>query len=105
MVELAHLVREFFHLGFERAQVVEYRHAFVKDRPAGELQSILRQVAKGRVLRAGNAAVVERLQPSQHLQQSGLTSAVGTQQPDARLRGDEPIEVVEEEFGAEALTG
>ena len=46
VVELGHPVGEFFHLVFERAQIVEHRHAFGEDGAAGERKAILRQVAE-----------------------------------------------------------
>ena len=96
---------EIFHLLLQRTQVAEHRHAFVEDGAAGELQAILRQVAEGRVLRRRDAAVVERLHAAQNLQQRRFSRAVGADQPNAFVRRDEPIQVVEQEFGAEAFAG
>ena len=105
MVELAHLVRELFHLLLQRAQVAEDRHAFVEDGAAGELQAILRQIAESRVLGGGDAAVIERLKAAQNLQQRGFAGAVGADQADAIMRSDQPVEIVEQELGAEAFAG
>ena len=48
-IELAHAVRELFHLLLQRAQVGEDGHALGEDGAAGERQAVLRQVAEGGV--------------------------------------------------------
>ncbi len=50
-------------------------------------------------------AVVERLDAAEDFQQRGFAGAVGAHQPDAIVRRDEPVEIFEQELGAEAFAG
>ena len=104
-IELAHLVGKLLHLLFQRLQVGEDGHALVKDGATGELQAILRQVAERRVLGGDDAAVVERLDAAQNLQQRGFAGAIGAHQPTRSLRREQPVKIFEKKFGAEAFAG
>jgi hypothetical protein len=105
VIQFGNLVSEVFHLLLQGAQVGEDRHAFVEDGASGELQAVLREVAEGGVFGGDDAAVVERFEAAEDLQQRGFAGAVGAHQSDASVGGDEPIQIVEEKLGAEAFAG
>ena len=104
-IEFAHLVHERFHLGLHVAEVGEHRHALGKDAASGQRQAVLGKVPGAGSTGARQIAIVERIQAAQHLHERGLAGAIGAHQAGAFARGDQPIDVFEEDFGAEAFSG
>ncbi len=104
-IEFAHLVGELFHLHFQRLQPTEHGHTFFEDGAAFETQAILRQIAEGSVFCRRDGAVVERLDAAQDFQQCGFAGTVGAHQSHAVVGRDEPIQIVEQKFGAEPFSG
>ena len=104
-IQLAHLVRELFHLHFHLLQRSENRHAFGEDAAAGEREAVLRQVAGADAARDAELAVVERLHAGQHFEQRGFAAAVRAHQAGAVLGRDHPVEIFKQQLGAEALAG
>src|SRR5579859_7176263 len=49
--------------------------------------------------------VIQRLDASQHFEQGSLSRAVAPHQPHAILRGDEPVQVLKQDFVTKALAG
>ena len=90
---------------FDLAQIVENSHAFGENGAARKRQTVLRQVSGDDPFRDGQRSVIERLHPADHLQQRGLAGAVGADKADAVLRRDQPVEIFEQEFVAEAFAG
>ena len=57
------------------------------------------------LLGGDDAAVVERLDAAENLQQRGFAGAVRADQAHALVRSDEPVEIFEQELGAESFAG
>ncbi len=104
-VELGELVREGFLLLLESQQVGEDGHAFGEDGAAGEGEPFLRQVADAGALHDGDAAGVERVHAGQDFEECGFAGAVGAHDAGALVGGDQPVQILEECFGAEAFGG
>ncbi len=104
-IQLAHLMRELFHLHFHLLQRRENRHALGENAAAGERKAVLRQVAGADAARDAELAVVERLHARQHLEQRGFAAAIRAHQACAILGRDHPVEIFKQQLGAEALAG
>ena len=65
-------MRQLLVLGLECAEVVEDGEALVEDGLAGEREAVLREVAEGHALDAGELAVVERLDAGEYLEEVDL---------------------------------
>ena len=72
---------------------------------AAEGEAVLREIAEGHAFDAGELAVVEGLDAGEDLEQGGFAGAVAADEADALVRRDQPVEVFEEEFLAEAFAG
>ena len=105
VVEFAHAAFEDLLLGFERADLVEDGKAFVEDGTAGEVDAVLREIAGADPLHDVERAIVEALNSGERFEQGGLAGAVRADDADALLRGEEPVEVLKKNFGAEAFAG
>ncbi len=90
---------------FQGVQVVEDGQALVEDGLAAQREAILREVAEGHALDAGELAVVEGLKAGEDLEQGGFAGAVAADKAGALVRRDQPVDVFKEEFLAEALAG
>ena len=104
-IEFPHLLHQGFHLLLHGEQIAEHRHALRHHRAPGKRQAVLRQVAGGDPFGKADLAVVERLEARQGLEQGGLARAVRAHQAHAVARRDEPVEIFEQQFGAETLSG
>jgi len=105
VVELRHTVSERFHLHFNGAEIVKYRHALRKHRSAREREAILRKISGGGPLGDGKGAIVEGIHAGEDFHECGLASTVATDEADAVVRRNQPIRVFEEEFVAETFSG
>jgi hypothetical protein len=90
---------------FQRAELIEDGEALVEDGAAGEREAVLREVADGHAADVGALAVVERLDAGEDFEERGFAGAVSADEAGALVGRDEPVDVVEEQFGAEALAG
>src|ERR1039457_1136505 len=68
-IDLRHLVRELFHLLLHLLERSENRHAFGEHATAGERETVLRQVTGAGAASDTEAAVFERLNAGQNLEQ------------------------------------
>ena len=91
VVENCQLPAEPLDLPLHLMQFIEDREALVKDRSAGQRQSLLGKVADADAARLLHAAVVQRLQASDHLHQRGFAGSIGAHQRGLLLAADEPI--------------
>jgi hypothetical protein len=98
-------VSDLFGLALEGVEVVEDGEALGEDSLAAEGEAILREVAEGHALDAGELAVVEGLEAGEDLEQGGFAGAVAADKAGALVRRDEPVGVFKEELGAEAFAG
>ena len=96
---------EVFLLVFERAQVGEDGHAFGEHGAAGKREAFLRQVADGDALLGGDGAGIEALDAGQHFEQRRFAGAVGAHDAGALVGRDQPVDVLEKDFGAVAFAG
>ena len=94
-------------LGFalQVVELVEDGEALVEDGVAAEGEAVLREVAEGHALDAGELAVVEGFDAGEDLEQRGFARAVAADQAGALVRRDQPVDVFKEEFLAEAFAG
>ena len=104
-IELGHAVGEVFLLLLQGAQIGEDGHAFGEDGAAGKREPFLRQVADADALHDGDGAGVEPVDAGQDLEQRGFAGAVGADDAGALVGRDQPVQVFEEDFGAEAFAG
>src|ERR1035441_7247323 len=102
-IDLSHLASELFHLLLHLLERSEHRHAFGEDTAAGEREAILRQIAGAGAASDAEAAVFERLNARQNLEQSGFAGAIGAHQASAIFRSDQPVQVLKQQLVAEAL--
>ena len=94
-----------FGLVLHVAEFVEDGEALVEDGAAAEREAVLREVADGHALDVGARAVVEGLDAGEDLEQRGFARAVAADQAGALVGRDQPVDVFEEEFLAEAFAG
>ena len=94
-----------FGLGFHGVEVVEDGEALVEDGLAAEGEAVLRKVAEGHALDAGELAVVEGFDAGEDFEQRGFAGAVAADEAGALVRRDQPVGVFKEEFLAEAFAG
>ncbi len=104
-VEVGELAGEDLGFVFEAAELVEDREAFLKDGLAAQVEAVLRKVAEGHALGAGESAIVEGLASGEDLEEGGFAGAVAADEAGALVRSDEPVDVFKEEFLAEAFAG
>jgi hypothetical protein len=105
VVKLGKLAGEPLHLRLHLAQFVKDGEALFKDRSAGELKALLRQIADAHAAGLLHLAVVQRFKASKDLHQSGLAGAVGADQRGLLLATDEPVGLQEEYTRSKALAG
>ncbi len=79
-------------------------HSAKTDAP-GERKAVLRQIARADALHGDDGAVIQRLDARQNFQQRGFAGAVAADNAGAFLGIDQPVEIFEKEFGAEAFPG
>ncbi len=104
-VELGQLVRERFLFLFERQDAGEDGHAFGENGAAGKREPFLRQVADAGALHGDDRAGVQAVHAGQDFEQRGFAGAVGAHDAGALVGRNQPVEVFEECFGAEAFGG
>ena len=104
-IDFPHLLHQAFHLLFHGEQIAEHGHALRHHRAPGKRQAVLRQVAGRDPFGKADLAVVEGFKAGQGLEQSGLARAVRAHQAHAIARRDEPVEIFEQQLGAEAFSG
>src|SRR6185437_13826878 len=105
MVHLRHAISEFFHLALHVMDVFKNREAFSEHSAAGERETILGQVAAAHAALAVGGTVVKPINPGENLQQRGLSCAIRAHQTNTVVRGDEPVEILEQDFWAKTLAG
>ena len=103
-IEFGHLCARLL-LPFQREQVVEDGHAFVEDGAARKRKAFLRQIADAGALHCDDGAGIEAVDAGQDLEQRGFAGAVGAHDAGAFVGGDQPVQIFEECFRAEAFRG
>ena len=83
----------------------ENRQALVKDGTAAERETVLWEITGGNALGTRDRAIVQRFQPREDFQERRFPGAVRAHQAYAVAGRDQPIEIFEENFRAEALSG
>jgi len=104
-VEFGERVGEGFELALHVLEFVEDGEALGEDGAAGEAEAILGEVAGGDALLEGGVAGVGGIEAGEDFEDGGFAGAVGADEADAVLGGDEPVDAFEEELGAEAFAG
>ena len=105
VIEFPHPVLQLFLLRFHGADVLEHRHAFIEHRATGEVDTILRQIARTNAFHPVDGAVVEAFNAGHYLEQGRLARPIAADNTDALLRRNEPVQVFKQCFGAEAFSG
>ena len=105
MVQLSQLRGQPLDFALHLVQLVEDGEAFLEYRAAGKLQSLLRQIADADAARLLEGAVVQRLQPGQHLHQRGFSRAVRAHQRSLLVVADEPVGLKKQHARPEPLAG
>ena len=103
-VQFGHPAGERLLLVFQRAKAGEYRHALRKNGAAGKRKAFLRKVAEGDTLLSGNGTGIEALDTCQDLEQGGLAGAIGSHDAGPLVRRNQPIDILEKNSGAVALS-
>ncbi len=104
-VELGHLMSQGFLFLLQREQIREDGHALGKDGAAGKRETFLRQVADAGALHGDDSAGIEAVHAGQDFQERGFAGAVGAHDAGALVGRDQPVQVLEECFGAKAFGG
>ena len=91
------------HLRLQGQQIAKRQRRFVKDRPPGVSEAVLREIADGQSGGLEGGPRVGFLESSHHLQERGLARAVRPTEADALPIRDLPGNVVEEDAIAERL--
>ena len=105
VIEFRHAVSQGFELGFQGAQIVEDRHALGENRAPGQREAVLGKVSGRGAFGDHERAVVEGVHAGENLHQRGLAGAVAADQADVIVVGNQPVDVFEEQFVAEAFSG
>jgi hypothetical protein len=86
-------------------QLVEDGEAFLENRPARELQPLLRQIADADPARLFEPAVVQRFQTGEDFHQRGFAGAVGAYQRGFLVVADQPVGLEKKNPRSEAFAG
>ena len=96
-----HLVLERPHAFLDAREVSEHGQDLVKERPAGQCQTLLRQVTVCRALGACDASAVGGKLPLDETQERGLAGAVGPDQTNPVGIAHSPVQILEERLSRE----
>ena len=105
VIQFRHAVCQSLKFLLHVAQVIEHRHALGEDRSSREREAVLRQISRRDPLGDSQRAIVKRVHPGKSFHQGGLSGPVAADHTDVIAVGDQPVDIFEKKFMAEAFSG